>query len=116
MFIIDLIIWRAVITKIVSIKRYYSKNTGHTAPNEAVELIGSNEFLSKTTFFTMFAMLRNSLWYKELRSIAAFLLQKGSLVNPPKLDFSDSLNRSVYAAGAVAPLASTTARSFRAPA
>jgi hypothetical protein len=29
--------------------------------------------------------------------MAAFLLQKGSLVNPPKLDFSDSLNGTVYA-------------------
>jgi hypothetical protein len=44
--------------------------------------------------------------------MAAFLLQKGSLVNPPKLDFSDSLNRTVYASPPLAARGSVSLGRF----
>jgi hypothetical protein len=48
---------------------------------------------------TLVLVFRNSLYYKELRNMNFF----DKLEEFLKKDFSDSLNRSVYASGAVAP-------------
>jgi hypothetical protein len=71
--------------------------TRKTALNEAVELVVSPNFYSKTASYSILVTFCNSLYYIELANLNPLSSHEKILRKFIKTDFSDSLNRPVYA-------------------